>query len=111
MRSGKYKLHYLQKHLVEGASLVNGYVNPILQPKFTYGNVASTNFQITNTTDTSLSCGAESYYWEIVNYFEGFCGKNSNFTDGTGPSSKKSGFNFITPGTYYLRLTTRIPVE
>jgi hypothetical protein len=35
----------------------------------------STNFQITNTTDTSLSCGAESYYWEIVNYFEGFVEK------------------------------------
>jgi hypothetical protein len=37
-----------------------------------------TNFQITNTTDTSLSCGAESYYWEIVNYFEGFVERNSN---------------------------------
>jgi gliding motility-associated-like protein len=86
-------------------------VEPVLQPRFTYGNAcASSNVQITNTTDTSLSCGAESYYWEIVNYFEGFCGKGTaqwNFTDGTGPSSKNPVFNFITPGTYYLRLTTR----
>ncbi|RBN50629.1 PKD domain-containing protein [Flavobacterium psychrolimnae] len=86
-------------------------VEPVLQPRFTYGNAcASSNVQITNTTDTSLSCGAESYYWEIVNYFEGFCGKGTgqwNFTNGTGPSSKNPVFNFITPGTYYLRLTTR----
>ncbi|MGO4904036.1 PKD domain-containing protein [Flavobacterium sp. W20_MBD1_R3] len=86
-------------------------VEPILQPKFTYGNAcASSNLQITNTTDTSLSCGAESYYWEIINYYEGFCGKGTaqwNFANGTGSSSKNPILNFITPGTYYLRLTTR----
>lgn len=110
---GKYKITLsAETPCGKGASFSKWIcVEPILQPKFTYGNAcASTNFQITNTTDTSLSCGAESYYWEIVNYFEGFCGKGIaqwNFTDGTGPSSKNPVFNFITPGTYYLRLTTR----
>ncbi|WP_310377639.1 PKD domain-containing protein [Flavobacterium sp.] len=86
-------------------------VEPILQPKFTYGNAcASTNFQITNTTDTSLGCGAESYFWEVLNYFDGFCGKGPaqwNFANGTNSSSKNPVFNFITPGTYYIRLRTR----
>lgn len=86
-------------------------VEPILQPKFTFGNAcASTNFQITNTTDTSLSCGAQSYYWEIVNYFEGFCGKGDeqwSFANGTNSFSKDPVFNFRNPGTYYVRLTTR----
>jgi hypothetical protein len=73
MLPGKYKLHYL-RNLVEKASLVNGYVWSLfynLNSRMVM-HVFSTNFQITNTTDTSLSCGAESYYWEIVNYFEGF---------------------------------------
>lgn len=86
-------------------------VEPILQPKFTYANAcASANVQITNTTDTSLSCGAESYYWEVTNYSEGFCGKGVaqwNFANGTGAFSKNPVFNFINPGTYYVRLTTR----
>ena len=86
-------------------------VEPILQPKFTYGNAcASSNVQMTNTTDTSLSCGAESYYWEVINYFEGFCGKGIaqwNFANGTGSFSKNPVFNFITAGTYTVRLTSR----
>jgi hypothetical protein len=52
----------------------------------------STNFQITNTTDTSLSCGAESYYWEIVNYFEGFVEKENEFYRWHWTIIKKSGF-------------------
>jgi hypothetical protein len=90
--AGKYKLHYLQK-LLERGSLVNGYVwNLFLNSRMV--TCITNNFQITNTTDTSLSCGAESYYWEIVNYFEGFCGKGfqMDFTDGTGPSSKNPVF-------------------
>lgn len=86
-------------------------VEPILQPKFTYANAcASTNVQMNNTTVTSLSCGVESYYWEVTNYYEGFCGKDKgqwSFAEGTGSSSKNSVFNFTNPGTYYVRLTTR----
>lgn len=86
-------------------------VEPILQPNFTFGNAcASSNLQITNTTDTRLSCGAESYYWEVINYYEDFCGKEPAqwyFTAGTGSYSKEPVFNFVTPGTYTVRLTTR----
>jgi gliding motility-associated-like protein len=86
-------------------------VEPILKPNFTFSKAcASTNLQITNTTDTRLSCGAESYRWEVINYYEGFCGKRPEqwyFTSGTGYYSKDPVINFVTPGTYYLRLTTR----
>ena len=86
-------------------------VEPILQPTFTFARAcAGTDVQITNTTDTRQSCGTESYYWEITNYFEGFCGKRPEqwfFTNGTGSFSKNPVINFVTPGTYYLRLRSR----
>lgn len=92
-------------------------VEPILQPNFEFGNAcASTNLQINNTTDTSLSCGTETYYWEVLSYVEGFCGKEPikgtgrgqwNFANGTYYNSKNPVFNFVTPGTYYVQLTTR----
>lgn len=92
-------------------------VEPILEPNFTYGNAcASSNLQITNTTNTTLSCGTETYYWEVYYYVEGFCGKEAvtgtgrgqwNFANGTNYYSKDPVFNFIMPGTYYVRLTTR----
>lgn len=54
-------------------------VEPILQPQFTYAKAcASENVKITNTTDISKSCGTESYFWEILNYYEGFCGKSKD---------------------------------
>lgn len=88
-------------------------VEPILQPDFTFGNAcASNNLQMTNTTDTSLSCGKENYNWEVSYYSEGFCGKETspgrgqwNYANGTNYSSKNPVFNFVTPGTYYVRLT------
>jgi gliding motility-associated-like protein len=83
-------------------------VEPILQPNFTFARAcAGSNVQIMNTTDTRLSCGAESYYWEVTNYFEGFCGKRPEqwfFTSGTGAYSKDPIINFVTPGTYSLQL-------
>ncbi|TDD97971.1 PKD domain-containing protein [Flavobacterium cellulosilyticum] len=92
-------------------------VEPILQPNFTFGNAcASTTLQMNNTTDTRLSCGPQSYYWEVTNYYEGFCGKESvpgtgrgqwNFANGTYSSSENPAFNFTLPGTYYVRLRTR----
>lgn len=85
-------------------------VEPILQPDFSYSKAcASTNTQFINTTDTSLSCGPQSFYWEIVNYYDNFCGKAPYqvfFTNGTNAFSKDPVINFITPGTYYLRLRT-----
>ncbi|MCC9071140.1 PKD domain-containing protein [Flavobacterium sp. F-65] len=86
-------------------------VEPILQPKFTYGNAcASTNVQMINTTDTSLGCGTESYYWEVTYYYEGYCGKGTtgqwNFADGTNSYSKNPVFNFAKPGSYNVQLRT-----
>jgi gliding motility-associated-like protein len=86
-------------------------VEPILQPDFTFNNAcASTPFQITNTTDTSQSCGTETYRWEITNYIEAYCGEEPeqwHFSNGTNWRSKDPVINFVTPGIYYLRLTTR----
>jgi gliding motility-associated-like protein len=85
-------------------------VEPVLQPNFTYSKpCANSNTQITNTTDVRQSCGTETYIWEVINYFEGFCGKKPEqwfFANGTGRNSKDPVINFVTPGTYYLRLTT-----
>jgi gliding motility-associated-like protein len=92
-------------------------VEPILEPNFTFGNAcASSNLQITNTTNTSLSCGTEIYDWDVVGYVEGYCGKEAvpglgrghwNFANNTYSSSKEPVFNFVMPGTYYVRLTTK----
>lgn len=85
-------------------------VEPILQPQFTYVKAcANESVQITNTTDTNRSCGAESYYWEVLNYYEGFCGKGTgqwSFANGTGSNSKNPVINFGVPGTYILQLRT-----
>lgn len=85
-------------------------VEPVLQPQFTYSKAcASENVQIKNTTDTSLSCGTESYYWEVISYYESFCGKGKgqwSFVEGTGSYSKDPVINFGIPGTYQLQLRT-----
>ena len=90
-------------------------VEPVLQPSFTFGNAcASETVQITNTTDTNLSCGASDYYWEVTGYTPGFCGKETfpgsggqwDYANGTNYWSKNPAFNFKTPGTYYIRLRT-----
>lgn len=86
-------------------------VEPILEPDFTFGNACTGEaFQITNTTDTSQSCGSESYFWEVVNYIEAYCGEEPaswNFTNGTNSNSRNPAINFNKPGIYYLRLRTR----
>lgn len=84
-------------------------VEPVLLPQFTYGNAcASEGVQMTNLTDTNLSCGVSSFYWEVTNYFEGFCGKATSaqwyFANGTNAYSKDPVFIFINPGTYYIQL-------
>ena len=83
-------------------------VEPILVPSFTYAKAcASENVQITNTTDTSLGCGTESYFWEVLYYYEGFCGKGKGQYDFVnGQYSRDPIINFSTPGTYELRLRT-----
>lgn len=46
-------------------------VEPILQPDFTYVKACiNSNTQITNTTDTSLACGPQQYYWEMISYYD-----------------------------------------
>ncbi len=86
-------------------------VEPILEPNFTFGNAcASTPLKLTNTTDASLGCGAETYTWDVVSYSEAYCGEAPerwNFANGTGRNSREPFISFNTPGIYYLRLTTR----
>ncbi|TYA78676.1 PKD domain-containing protein [Seonamhaeicola marinus] len=85
-------------------------VEPILQPGFTFGNACiNSPFQITNTTDTSQSCGTETYTWDMISYSDSYCGEDPEswyFTSGTGRNSKDPVINFNTPGIYRLRLTT-----
>ncbi|RVT74959.1 PKD domain-containing protein [Flavobacterium sufflavum] len=85
-------------------------VEPILQPDFTYVKACiNSNTQITNTTDTRLACGAQSYYWDITYYTDPYCENKTPswyFTAGTGYTSKDPVINFTVSGTYYLRLRT-----
>lgn len=85
-------------------------IEPELIPAFTTNtnNGCSTlNVQTTNTTDLSLSCGNETYLWEIT-YASGFCGTNPaswNFINGTGENSAAPEISFVTTGTYTLTQT------
>jgi hypothetical protein len=65
---------------------------------------AGTNTQLVNTTDTSLSCGPQGFYWEIINYFDNYCGKSLSVVvyKRNKCFSKDPVINFITPGTYYF---------
>ena len=85
-------------------------VEPVLQPNFTYVKACvNSNTQITNTTDTSQACGAQSYYWSIVSYYDPYCDNergNWNFVAGTGSNSKDPVINFTVTGNYSLRLRT-----
>lgn len=86
-------------------------VEPILEPNFTFNNAcASTPLKLTNTTDASLGCGAETYTWEVISYSEAYCGEEPerwNFANGTGRNTREPFISFNTPGIYRLRLTTR----
>ncbi|GAA4232524.1 hypothetical protein GCM10022291_07540 [Postechiella marina] len=64
--------------------------------------------QTTNATDLSLSCGTETYLWEVT-YTSEFCGTvpgQWNFTGSTDQTSASPSINFITAGSYELQLTT-----
>ncbi|MFA9194463.1 PKD domain-containing protein [Flavobacterium sp. FBOR7N2.3] len=85
-------------------------VEPILQPDFTYTKACiNSNTQITNTTDTRLACGSQSYFWSITSYYDPYCRNQTPgwyFTAGTGSNSKDPVINFTVSGTYNLRLRT-----
>ena len=86
-------------------------IEPPLTAAFTLNNYDGCTplaVQTTNTTDLSLSCGGDTYLWE-VSYTSGFCDtapEEWNFTNGTGENSAAPSFNFAKDGTYTLTLTT-----
>lgn len=86
-------------------------IEPELVPIFTlntYNGCAPLQIQTINTTDTSLSCGNDTFLWQ-VSYNSGFCGTTPevwNFTNGTHKNTIAPSLNFVTAGTYTLSLTT-----
>jgi gliding motility-associated-like protein len=60
----------------------------------------------TNTTDTSMTCSAETYLWEIA-YTPEFCGTTESwsFTNGTDENSESPSFQFDNAGIYTITLT------
>jgi PKD repeat protein len=51
-------------------------VEPILQPNFTYVKAcAGTNTQLVNTR-IQACLDLKGFYWEIINYFDNYCGKS-----------------------------------
>lgn len=85
-------------------------VEPILQPNFTYTKACiNSNTLINNTTDIRLACGAQTYIWEVVNYYDPYCGNRNggwSFVAGTSSYSRDPIINFTVSGNYYLRLRT-----
>ncbi len=60
-----------------------------------------------NTTDLSTSCTATSFQWAVT-YAAGNCGNSStgwSYSGGTNQNSANPIFDFVTPGTYSIRLT------
>ncbi len=85
-------------------------VEPELIPNFNLNtNNGCSPLQIitTNTTDTSQSCGGDTYLWEVT-YISDFCGtapETWSFTNGTDENSIDPSFSFETAGIYTLTLT------
>jgi gliding motility-associated-like protein len=84
-------------------------IEPELVPNFTLDTNTGCiplNVLGTNTTDLSLSCGGESYLWEVT-YTPEFCGTTASwsFTNGTDEVSENPSFQFDTAGTYEISMT------
>ena len=63
---------------------------------------------ITNTTNPSGACSPPTYLWNVT-YAASNCGTAPatwNYTGGTSATSTSPSFNFVTPGTYNLTLST-----
>jgi gliding motility-associated-like protein len=62
----------------------------------------------TNTTNLANQCGDVTYLWNVT-YFNTNCSTTSNaiwnYTNGTTAASPSPSFNFVTPGTYSIRVT------
>ena len=91
-------------------------IEPALTAAFTLNTnngCAPLAIQTTNTTDLSLSCGGETYLWEVA-YSSGFCGNNPtqwSFTNGTDENSASPQLSLVAAGTYTLTLQQQILVE
>lgn len=81
-----------------------------LVPLFSLSNNAGCTpltVNASNTTNLTTSCTATSFLW-AVSYVAGNCGNSSigwSYSGGTNQNSANPTFNFITPGTYNIRLT------
>jgi gliding motility-associated-like protein len=81
-----------------------------LVPQFTIDvNSGCTPLGVTtnNTTNLVGSCASPTYQWNVT-YAGGFCGISPavwSYTSGTATSASPS-FNFVTPGTYNITLST-----
>jgi PKD repeat protein len=86
-------------------------IEPPLVPSFdlnTNNGCSPLEIITTNTTDTSQSCGGDTYLWEVF-YTSDFCGiapETWTFTNGTDENSINPSFSFETAGIYTLTLTT-----
>ncbi|MBF6608968.1 MAG: PKD domain-containing protein, partial [Flavobacterium sp.] len=82
-----------------------------LTPQFTLSQTNGCtpfNVSATNTTSIVNSCEPPTYQWN-VSYTAGNCGSGTptwSFAGGTSATSANPNFNFVTPGTYSITLTT-----
>jgi large repetitive protein len=85
-------------------------IEPPLSPQFTLSGTefcTPGNVTTTNTTNLANSCSV-TYLWNVT-YADGYCGTAPptwSYTNGTSGTSANPSFNFVTPGTYSITLTT-----
>ncbi|NBW28282.1 MAG: PKD domain-containing protein, partial [Flavobacteriaceae bacterium] len=83
--------------------------SPIL-PQFTLNSTSGCTpvaVSATNTTNLTNNCSTLTYAWNVT-YANGYCGTSPavwNFTNNTTAASQNPSFNFVTPGTYSIRVT------
>ncbi|MFY7885193.1 MAG: PKD domain-containing protein, partial [Dolichospermum sp.] len=85
-------------------------IEPQIIPQFSLSNTSicsSTIVNASNTTNLNNVCSALTYSWDVT-YLNGYCGSSPavwNYVNNTSSSSENPSFNFITPGTYSIKVT------
>ncbi len=81
-----------------------------ISPQFTLNSTSGCTPVAVTATDTSNlanNCSTLTYAWNVT-YANGYCGSTPavwNFTNNTTAASQNPSFNFVTPGTYTIRVT------
>jgi len=109
--AGTYTLTLHKRNSCAGTSTVTKIIciDSPLSPTFTKSateGCSPLTITTSNTTNIANQCSTPTYNWTVT-YSNTGCGNSNptwNYTNGTSSSSANPSFNFVTPGTYTIRL-------